>query len=266
MFKRVFITGAGTGIGRDASIELARRGHNVIASTHYEEEARLINEYAKDKGLEDNLKGIKLNVTLEEDRKKILNYDIDVLINNAAIGDSGSVMEVNVSRYRKTYETNVIAPIELTQLVLINMVKNKEGRIIFVSSLLGRISKGFFSPYTSTKFAIEAIAESLIDELVLLKDCNIDVAIIEPGAYKTGFNQLMMERKYNWMKEKSYFKHIVNKIRIAEQGYFSKVENISTESIVKEYIKAVEDKESNKRYIAPKYQGLVFQSMRIVGK
>lgn len=268
MYKKVFITGAGTGLGKDAAIALAKRGHVVYASTHYEEEAELINEYAKLNGLTNNLKGIKLNLLEKEDIIKILDYDIDVLINNAAIGDSGSVMDIEVDRYRNTFETNVFSQIELTQLALKNMILKKRGRVIFISSLFGRISMGFFSPYSATKFAIEAVAESFYSEAKLLKNegINIEVVLIEPGTYNTGFNQLMINKKYKWMIEKSYFKDMIKDIKEKEQSFFDKTELKSTDSIVEEYIKATEDNKAKRRYTAPKRQAFITQIIRIFGK
>ena len=69
---------------------------------------------------------------------KVMNIKIDVLINNAAIGESGSAAEIDINKYRDTFETNVFCPIELTQIVLKQMIPRKEGRIIFLSSLAGR--------------------------------------------------------------------------------------------------------------------------------
>ena len=92
--KTVLITGAGSGLGKEASIALAKRGHKVYATTRYENEADTLNNYAKENNLP--LESFKLDILLETDRNLILNYDFDVLINNAAIGDSGSVAEIRV--------------------------------------------------------------------------------------------------------------------------------------------------------------------------
>lgn len=266
MSKRILITGAGTGIGKDASIELARLGHRVYATTHYDDEAKWINEYARDNELQNNLIAFKLDLLSVEDRKKVLEYDIDVLINNAAIGDTGSVIEVPIDSYRRTFETNVFSVLELTQLALQNMITKGKGRIIFVSSLVGRISMPFFSPYSATKFAIEGIAESLKDELNMLENCDIDVVLIEPGAYATGFNQLNMEKKYVWMRNNSYFKDKFNKIRCKEQERFKILEEKDTESIVLKYIRAVEERKPKFRYTSPTYQSFVIQGLRLIGR
>ncbi len=266
MSKRVLITGAGTGIGRDAAIELARLGHRVYATTHYSDESKWLNEYARDNELQNNLISFKLDLLLQEDRKKVLEYDIDVLINNAAIGDTGSVIEIPIDSYRRTFETNVFSVLELTQLALQNMIEKGKGRIVFVSSLAGRISMPFFSPYSATKFAIEGIAESLRDEVNMLENCDIDIVIIEPGAYATGFNQLNMEKKYVWMRDNSYFKAKFNKIKCKEQERFKTLEEKDTESIVVKYIRAVEANRPRFRYASPTYQSIVIQGLRLIGK
>ena len=87
------------------------------------------------------------------------------------------------------------------------MIENKRGRVIFLSSLAGRISIPFLGPYCASKFAIEGFASSLRKEMKKLDDVNIQIGIIEPGAYATGFNKENNEKKYEWMYKDSYFKH-----------------------------------------------------------
>lgn len=84
--KKVFITGAGSGLGKNAAIELARRGHIVYASTRYTNEIPDLERIAKKENLK--LYAFRLDILDEVARKSILKYDIDVLICNAAIGDS----------------------------------------------------------------------------------------------------------------------------------------------------------------------------------
>lgn len=262
--KRILITGAGSGIGKAAAIKLSKRGHFVYATTHTERQSEELNRLAKKYTLP--LISFKLDVLNSEDREKICGLKLDVLINNAALGDSGSASEVSVDRYRKTFETNVFSSLELTQLALRDMIKRGKGRVIFISSLAGRITVPFLSPYTSTKFALEGIASSLRAEMKKLKKAKIQVGIIEPGAYYTGFNQKNISKQFTWMYEDSYFKGMVKKLEKEQYRYFKLVEEKSLDSIVVQYVRAVEDKKLKFRYVRPKSQGAFIQLQRIFGK
>lgn len=262
--SKILITGAGSGLGKAASIALCKRGHYVYATTHRQIQADELNDLALKNGL--NLKSFKLDICLKQDRLLCENLDIDVLINNAAIGDSGSTCEAPINNYRNVFETNVFSTLELTQIALKNMIRNKNGRIIFISSLAGRVSIPFLSPYTSSKFALEAIATSLKSEVKSLSDCKIDVILIEPGAYATGFNQKNIHKQFLWMRERSYFKNNLNKIEKDQYDYFSLVESKSLSSIVNQYIKSVEDKHPKFRYSAPLLQSIFVQGQRMLGK
>jgi len=251
--KKILITGCGSGLGREAAIALASRGHYVYATTHTEEQADKLNILNQKYNLP--IESFKLDTLCRDDRLKVTNIRIDILVNNAAIGDSGSVAEIDINSYRNTFETNVFCPIELTQLVLKQMIPRKEGRIIFLSSLAGRSPIPFLSPYCATKFALEAIVPSLNEELKELKSVNIPVILIEPGSYATGFNQKNISKQFNWMKIDSYFKSNIRSLEKKQYGYFKLTESTNIDSIINKYIKAVEDKHPKERYIAPASQG-----------
>ncbi len=200
----------------------------------------------------------------KEDREKVRDLPIDVLINNAAIGDSGSVAEIDVNRFRATFETNVFCPIELTQIVLKGMIKRRKGRIIFLSSLTGRMAIPFLSPYCSTKFALESIGYCLNKELKQLPRVNIPVILIEPGSYATGFNQLNISKQFNWMKVSSYFKNRINKLQRKQYLYFKLTESSNLDSIVMKYVSATEESHPKFRYIAPCVQGCFVKAKNIL--
>ncbi|MVX65753.1 SDR family NAD(P)-dependent oxidoreductase [Clostridium chromiireducens] len=262
--KKILITGCGSGLGLEASFALANRGHYVYATTHTEEQANKINSLNKKYNLP--IESFKLDILHSNDRSKVTNLEIDVLINNAAIGDSGSVAEIDTNTYRDTFETNVFCPIELTQLVLKRMISRRQGRIIFVSSLAGRSTIPFLSPYCATKFALEAIGPSLNKELKELRDVNIPVILIEPGSYATGFNQKNIEKQFNWMKINSYFKDDLRSLKSRQYRYFKLTESINFDSIIDKYIKAVEDKNPKERYISPLSQGAFIKIKNILKK
>lgn len=253
MKKTVFITGAGSGLGYNASICLARRGHKVIATTQYDNQVTNLNNIAKNENL--NMIVFKLDILNPKDRLLILNYDIDVLICNAAIGDSGSVSDIDINRIERVFNTNIFCSLALVQLALKPMInKNKHGRIIFLSSLAGRIPFAFLSPYCASKSAIETFATCLRKEMKSLKTAKIEVALIEPGAYATGFNKENNEKKYNWMYQNSYFSNQAYKIKNNEKKLWNFLEVKNFNSIIKQYIKAVEDTRLKNRYYAPWWQ------------
>jgi len=151
--KRVLITGSGSGIGRDTALKLAKRGHTVYATTHTEAQA------AQWKGAGSaRIEAFKLDVTDSSDRARAAEIPIDVLINNAAVGESGSLAEVPLERVRATFETNLFATLALTQAVLKGMIARRGGTVIFISSLAGRVPIPFLMPYAMTKFALSAAA------------------------------------------------------------------------------------------------------------
>lgn len=261
--KTVVITGAGSGLGREAAIALAKRGHKVIATTEYERQSKELNILAEDRNI--SLKAFKLDIRLEEDRNKLSKIDFDVLINNAAIGDSGSISDISIDRIVNVFETNVFSNIKITQIALKKMIENKRGRIIFLSSLAGRISMPFLGPYCSSKFAIEGFASSLRKEMKKLDDTNIQIGIIEPGAFATGFNKENNEKKYEWMYKYSYFKYKWKDIKEKETRYWNFIEKKTFDSIINKYIRAVEDRKVKFRYTAPKTQAAFIQIQRIFG-
>ncbi len=261
--KTIVITGAGSGLGREAAITLAKRGHKVIATTQYERQAKELNILAEDRNID--LKSFKLDIRLEKDRDMLYDIDFDVLINNAAIGDSGSISDIRVDRIENVFETNVFSNIKITQVALKKLIENKQGRVIFLSSLAGRISMPFLGPYCSSKFAIEGFASSLRKEMKKLDDTNIQIGIIEPGAYATGFNKENNDKKYNWMYNESYFKYKWKDIKEKETRYWNFIEKKNLNSIIKQYIKSVEDKKVKFRYTAPKLQSIFIQFQRILG-
>ena len=261
--KKVVITGAGSGLGKEAAIMLSKRGHEVIATTQYEKQAKELNILARDSKLP--ITSFKLDINDKNDRELLNEIDFDVLINNAAIGDSGSIADIDVNRIEKVFETNVFSNIKVTQIALKKLIEKKRGRVIFLSSLAGLVSMPFLGPYCSSKYAIEGFASSLRKEMKKLDGVNIEIGIIEPGAYATGFNKENNDKKYEWMYKDSYFKYKWKDIKEKETRFWNFIEKKDFNSIIKQYIKAVEDKNVKFRYTAPIMQALTVQIIQFLG-
>ena len=260
--KTILITGAGSGIGRDCAFALAARGHRVIATTYDESQAAVLRADALRLG--HTLEVFALDITSAADREKVLPLELDVLLNNAAVGESGSLAEVDVNRIRKAFEVNVFATLELTQLALRGMIARRRGTVLLVSSIAGRIPMPFLMPYSMTKFALSAAGAGLRAELDAL-GANVHVALIEPGAIHTGFNQSMTERKYAWMADGSYFQAQAAQMKAKEARVFGFLEARDTRSIVAQIVKASEARRPKLRYVAPWAQGLMVRMARILG-
>lgn len=262
MNKTILITGAGSGIGLDTAWALAARGHRVIATTATEAQAEAVRAQAAARGVA--LQVFKLDITAEADRQQVLALELDVLINNAGIGESGSLAEVDVNRIRQVFEVNVFATLELTQLVLRGMIARRRGTVLLVSSIAGRLPMPFLMPYGMSKFALSAGGAALRAELDQL-GCNVHVALIEPGAIHTGFNQAMAARKYTWMGAQSYFAAQAERMQAEEARVFRLLEARSTRGIVAQIVKASEAPRPKLRYVAPWLHGLGVRLARVFG-
>ena len=261
--KTILITGARGGFGREAAIILAKKGHQVIATVHREESVAELKKYAAEQQV--SLEVFKLDITLPEDRQKIANFDIDVLINNAAIAQSGSLTEIPFERLRANFETNLFDTLALTQAALEPMLKKNSGRIIFISSMAGRIVMPFWGSYNMTKFSLSAAADVMRQELRLITK-KVFISVVEPGTYHTEFNQKCMATKYEWMNEQSYFFKIIAQIKKTEARYFGFLELKNLRSLVNKIILATEAPRPRLRYSAPGWQAAGVQLLRIFGK
>ena len=262
MSKSILITGAGTGIGKDTAFALAQRGHQVLATTQTEAQALKLKQAATEQGL--NLEVFKLDITSAEDRAVLAQHRIDVLINNAALGESGSLAEVDMQRVRQLFEVNLFATLELTQVALRQMIERESGTVLFISSIAGRVPMPFLMPYSMSKFALSAAAAGLRAEMDQLKK-NVHISVIEPGAIHTGFNQAMTNSKYAWMGSSSYFAHQAEAMKRQERITFNWLEAKTTRSIVKAIVKAAEARRPRLRYVAPWIQGFGVRLARIFG-
>lgn len=191
--ESILITGAGTGLGRLCALTLAKIGKDVIAGTETTDQADLLREDAKALGLPLHVE--KLDITNANDREKAWLWDVDILVNNAAVKEGGALIDIPEENFRKQYEVNVFGTQLLTQGFARQMVDKGYGRIVYVSSMSGLMVNPFSGPYSSTKFATEALANTMKQEL---REFNIEVATINPGPYLTGFNDEEFEKYRDW--------------------------------------------------------------------
>lgn len=195
MSKTILITGAASGFGKTAALDLAQKGHQVIATAQtYPQMSDLIRE-AEEKGIE--MTADKLDVTNPRDIAYILKkYDIDILISNAGIMEGGPIAEQPVDLIRSMFEINVFGALELAQGFIRKFVDNKKaGKIVFTSSMGGLWTVPYVAAYCASKHALESIAEGLKTELAPF---NIKIATCNPGVFGTGFNDRGVDSIFRW--------------------------------------------------------------------
>ena len=183
MAKTILITGAGSGFGRGAAVELAARGHRVFATTETADQADAL------RAEHPELTAMKLDVTDSADVAQVVEIDPDVLINNAGFGVMAPLSHVPLERLKAGFDVNVFGMVTMSQAAIPGMKAKGAGRIINMSSVAGVLSGPMTAPYAMTKHAVEAFSKALRDELA---PYGIDVTKLNPGPYDTGFNDAMV--------------------------------------------------------------------------
>ena len=194
MGKVILITGASSGIGKDAALRLIKEGHMVYGAARRIEKMKDIEQAGG--------KAIKMDITKEDEVKyavdQVLNEQgrIDVLFNNAGFGIFGAVELITIEEARRQFDVNIFGLARITKEIIPQMRKQGSGTIINTSSVGGKVYSPFGAWYHGTKFALEGWSDCLRMEL---KQFNIDVVLIEPGAIATEFGGIM----YDGMVERS---------------------------------------------------------------
>lgn len=245
--KKILFTGARSGIAKATIDRLKNMDYYIYATVENEKQLEAMNRMYRN---DDNVESFVLDVTNKKDRDKIESLDIDILVCNAAINYGGSLAEIDVNLVRDTYEVNVFSNLELIQVALKSMIRKKKGKIIIMSSIAGIYPICFIGGYSSSKASLIKIAQTLKKEIDML-DTNVDVCLIEPGLYYTGFNQVMFENKYPSMSIDSYFKAHLELLRTRESFIHNFLEKKKLDSIVRQILLSITDNNGRFLYRAP---------------
>jgi NAD(P)-dependent dehydrogenase (short-subunit alcohol dehydrogenase family) len=192
------ITGASTGIGRATALRLAGKGWTVLAgvrSSMSDSAAAAAGDGLAEGGTAGRVIPVELDITdaaqiaqalvrVEEESARVAGAEhggLDALVNNAGIGVGGPLELISPEDLRRQFDVNVFAQIAVTQAML-PALRRAGGRIVFVSSIGGRVAMAFTAPYAASKHAIEAFGDALRVEL---HSSEVQVALVEPGSVAT---------------------------------------------------------------------------------
>jgi NADP-dependent 3-hydroxy acid dehydrogenase YdfG len=187
MSKTILITGTSSGFGRDTAETLHRAGHTVYASMR---DAQGKNREAAEALEKLGIKTVELDVS--DDASVVGGVgsvlaeagEIDVLVNNAGFASAGVTEAFTAEQAKAIFDTNVIGLLRVTRAVLPSMRWQHDGLIINIGSVLGRVTFPFLGIYGASKFAVEALTDSLRYEVSQL---GVEVVEVQPSAYPTNF-------------------------------------------------------------------------------
>jgi short-subunit dehydrogenase len=188
--QTALITGASSGIGRETAIKLAANGFQVIAAARRMDR---LNELA---GQFQAITPRQVDLSQPENLEKFCSYlsglpnPVSVLINNAGYSIRGALEDVSMEAAKRLFEVNLFALIRITQACLPAMRSLRKGRIVNLSSIVGKFSFPGGGVYAASKYAVEGITDALRVELAPL---GIKVVAIRPGAIATEFNDVATE-------------------------------------------------------------------------
>ncbi len=222
---KVLITGARSGIAYDTFKELIKRGHEVILCVHNRNEEKSLKEKVKTYG--NRVQVHKLDITDKKDLDLLSTLSYDVLWAHAGVGYGGSLLAMDVDVLRNNYEVNVFGTMEVVKRGYNNFCKSdKKGKIFVTSSLAGMLVLPYLSCYTSSKAALSILIKTLSKELKKINK-NITISLIEPGAYKTGFNEIMIDNKDKYLEKNNDFCNNIESINKKQKILFSLIEKRS---------------------------------------
>jgi len=246
----VLITGGTDGLGKAATLLLARHGYFVFAAgrsaAKREELDRLAHEeHLPIRTLEMDVSdsaSVQIGVELVLEKSD----GIDVLLNNAGVGYMAVIEELRMEDFRKQFEINLFGVLRVTQAVLPHMRQRRHGRILMMSSAAGLVSPPTYGAYSSSKHALEGFANALRLEMYPF---GVDVILIEPGYIVTNFQQTAKElaRPYfDRAKSSPYAKVYAGASTGSEEG--REQSKTTPEDCAKVILKAIESSHPKARY------------------
>jgi NAD(P)-dependent dehydrogenase (short-subunit alcohol dehydrogenase family) len=185
------VTGTSSGIGLATAVSLARAGHIVAATMRNLDGGAELRTIASEEKLPIHLAALDVDddASVREGLARVVAQlgPIDVLVNNAGVPGTGLVVEeAPLETFRQVMETNFFGGLRCIKAVISSMRERRQGTIVNVTSIAGRIAFAAHAPYAASKWAFEALSESLAQEM---RAFNVRVVIVEPGVIATSISK-----------------------------------------------------------------------------
>ena len=257
--QTILITGARSGIAHHVINKLLKQDYHIYVAVHTLEELKQIQKKYQE---EIHVTCLKIDLKNPKDWKQLENISLDVYIANAAIGMGGTILNMDIERIRENYEVNVFRNLELLQFILKKMQKQGHGKIIIMSSLAGILPIPFLGSYCSTKASLIKWVECLRLELLELNS-KIQLSLVEPGIYLTGFNRVMLENKYPELEQENFFQNYLDWLHMQDAIYL-KLGKKDVSIIVQKICQAINSDHPKFIYRAPLSQVIIAKIYQIL--
>jgi NAD(P)-dependent dehydrogenase (short-subunit alcohol dehydrogenase family) len=175
------VTGASTGIGAATARELAWRGFHVLAGVRRDRDAEAIRGPGIAPVIIDITNPDHIQALVTRVRGDSRGRAVRALVNNAGIGVNVPFEALAIDEWRRLFEVNLFGHVAVTQALLPALIRSK-GRVVNISSVGGKVAMATYGPYAATKFALEAVSDSLRREIAPF---GVRVVVVEPGAVRT---------------------------------------------------------------------------------
>jgi short-subunit dehydrogenase len=248
--QTILITGATAGIGRAAALYLAQRGHRVFATGRNESALASLKLEAEGLDLDTFCLDVTEKASIDAARATVSvateGRGIDVLINNAGYGHVGPIEHVTAAELRAQFETNVFGLLAVTRAFLPRMRRRGYGKVINVSSIGGRMTTPFMGAYHASKYAVEALSDSMRIELARF---GVQVVLVEPGIINTEFGERSVAIAQRYAGEGTAYETLLRRVEEVRAQY----EVIGSEPVVIARLmeRIVRARRPRARYVAP---------------
>ena len=245
----VLVTGASSGIGRATAVEFANRGHTVFAA------ARRASELEALARSNERIEAVQIDVTDAASVSAAVSlvdqltsgYSVDALVNCAGYALGGPVEALSGDAVEHQFRTNVFGLLDVTRAFLPRMRARHSGRIVNVSSVVGRVVFPGMGVYSATKFALEALSDALRMELAPF---GVSVVLVEPGFVKTDISEASQRQAADFAPAARGYEELTKKTtefvskQVADNG-------IAPERVARQIGRAVESRNPKARYLLP---------------
>ena len=242
--KSILITGCSTGIGLHLARGLRDQGYRVFASTRKEVDVKKLEAEGFESLLLDLSSSDSINSAVRILFQKT--EHLYALINNGAYGQAGALEDISRTAMEEQFQANFFGWHELTNLILPSMKKYNNGRVIYISSVLGFVALPFRGPYIASKFAVEGLVDTLRLEL---RHTNIKLSLVQPGPIESDFrkNAYLAFQKHVDLEGSDYrqdYKKMIKRLNSPNNAQFT----LGPEAVLKPVLHALESKSPKLRY------------------